>query len=95
MMKLKRARRSQRSKLQGWMARPLCSMSVLGGGWRGCRTGLREVRNFFHGGEMPDGCNEMVAVLIPKVPQPERIKYLLPISLCNVILQDSIHGGVQ
>jgi hypothetical protein len=37
----------------------------------------------------------MVVVLIPKVPQLERIKYLWPISLCTVILQDSIHGGVQ
>ena len=44
---------------------------------------------------MPDGCNEMVVVLIPKVPQLERIKYLRPTSLCTVILQDSIHGDVQ
>jgi len=48
----------------------------IGGGWRGCHTGLREVRNFLQGGEIPDGCNEMMVVLIPKVPQPERVKVL-------------------
>jgi len=41
---------------------------------------LWKVRDFLRG-EMPDGCNEMVVVFIPKVPQPERM-YLRPISLC-------------
>ena len=34
---------------------------------------------------MPAGWNETVVVLIPKVPNPERLKDLRPISLCNVV----------
>ena len=34
---------------------------------------------------MPDGWNDTVVVLIPKVPHPERLKDLRLISLCNVI----------
>ena len=45
----------------------------------------REVKNFLHGGDMPAGWNETVVVLIPKVPNPERLKDLRPISLCNVV----------
>jgi hypothetical protein len=37
------------------------------------------------GGEMPEGWNETVVVLIPKVLNPEKLKDLRPISLCNVI----------
>lgn len=46
---------------------------------------IKEVRGFLEGGPMPEGWNETVVVLIPKVPQPERIKDLRPISLCNVV----------
>lgn len=46
---------------------------------------IREVRMFLQGGERSAGWNETTVVLIPKVPQPERIKDLRPISLCNVI----------
>ena len=46
---------------------------------------IREVKSFLSGGVMPMGWNETVVVLIPKVPNPERIKDLRPISLCNVI----------
>ena len=45
----------------------------------------REVTIFLCGGDMPEGWNETVVVLIPKVPNPERLKDLRPISLCNVI----------
>jgi hypothetical protein len=45
----------------------------------------REVKNLLHGGAMPAGWNETVVVLIPKVPNPERLKDLRPISLCNVV----------
>jgi len=37
------------------------------------------------GGEMQKGWNEIVVVLIPKVSNPERLKDLHPISLCNVV----------
>lgn len=46
---------------------------------------IREVRSFLAGGAISEGWNETVVVLIPKVPSPERIKGLRPISLCNVI----------
>jgi hypothetical protein len=44
-----------------------------------------EVLNFLNNGSMPAKWNEMVVVLIPKVQNPERLKDLRPISLCNVI----------
>lgn len=34
---------------------------------------------------MPEGWNDTVVVLIPKVNNPERLKDLRPISLCNVV----------
>lgn len=34
---------------------------------------------------MPDGWNETTIVLISKVPKPEQVKDLRPISLCNVL----------
>ena len=46
---------------------------------------LKEVKGFLNGGDMPAGWNETVVVLIPKVHNPERLKDLRPISLCNVV----------
>lgn len=46
---------------------------------------IREVKSFVQGRAMPEGWNNTVVVLIPKVPQPEHIKDLRPISLCTVI----------
>jgi hypothetical protein len=46
---------------------------------------VKEVRNFLTGGDILEGWNDTVVVLIPKVPHPERLKDLRPISLCNVI----------
>jgi hypothetical protein len=34
---------------------------------------------------MPTGWNDTVVVLIPKVPNPERLKDLRSIGLCNVV----------
>ena len=45
----------------------------------------REVKKLLQGGEMQKGWNETVVVLIPKVSNPERLKDLRPISLCNVV----------
>ncbi|XP_073360394.1 uncharacterized protein [Aegilops tauschii subsp. strangulata] len=44
-----------------------------------------EVISVLKGGPMPDGWNDTVVVLIPKVKNPSRIKDLRPISLCNVV----------
>lgn len=44
-----------------------------------------EVKNFLNGGEIPQGWNFTTVVLIPKVDNPERMKDLRPISLCNVV----------
>ena len=45
----------------------------------------REVRSFLSGGPMPESWNDTVVVLIPKIQNPERLKDLRPISLCNVV----------
>lgn len=45
----------------------------------------REVLGFLNGGDIPERWNEAVVVLIPKVQNPDKLKDLRPISLCNVI----------
>jgi len=45
----------------------------------------KEVLDVLNGGEMPQGWNDTVIVLIPKVKHPDRLKDLRPISLCNVL----------
>ena len=44
-----------------------------------------EVLEVLNGGDMPQGWNDTIIVLIPKVKQPEKLKDLRPISLCNVL----------
>jgi hypothetical protein len=44
-----------------------------------------EVLNVLRGGQMPGEWNETTVVLIPKVKEPESMKDLRPISLCNVV----------
>ncbi|XP_045083714.1 uncharacterized protein [Aegilops tauschii subsp. strangulata] len=46
---------------------------------------VEEVLAVLNGGAMPEGWNDTVVVLIPKVKNPDRIKDLRPISLCNVL----------
>lgn len=46
---------------------------------------MKEVKCFLEGGDMPVGWNDTVVVLIPKTENPDRLKDLRPISLCNVI----------
>jgi hypothetical protein len=46
---------------------------------------VQEVLHVLHGGSIPEGWNDTVVVLIPKVQHPERLKDLRPISLCNVV----------
>lgn len=43
------------------------------------------VQKFFMDGVLPEGMNDTSIVLIPKVPNPEELKDLRPISLCNVV----------
>jgi hypothetical protein len=44
-----------------------------------------EVLAVLNGGEMPQGWNDTIIVLIPKTRSPEKLKDLRPISLCNVL----------
>lgn len=43
------------------------------------------VSDFFQKGELPTDINETVVTLIPKVPMPESLNHLHPISCCNFI----------
>ncbi|WVZ54295.1 hypothetical protein U9M48_005117 [Paspalum notatum var. saurae] len=45
----------------------------------------KEVLEVLNGGNMPQGWNNTIIVLIPKTKQPERLKDLRPISLCNIL----------
>lgn len=45
------------------------------------------VLNFFRTGELPEGMNDALVVLIAKVAKPERVTQFRPISLCNVLFK--------
>jgi hypothetical protein len=47
----------------------------------------QEILGILNGGSIPAGWNETVIVLIPKIKNPERIKDLRPISLCNLVFK--------
>ena len=44
-----------------------------------------EVLQVLNGGEIPDGWNDTMIALIPKIEKPELVTDLRPISLCNVV----------
>ena len=45
----------------------------------------QEVLAVLNGGAMPENWNDTIISLIPKVPNPEKVTDLRPISLCNVV----------
>ena len=46
---------------------------------------MDEVLRVLNGGDMPEGWNDTHVILIPEVKNPQRIKDLRPINLCNVL----------
>lgn len=44
-------------------------------------------KSFLDTGELPNGINRTLVCLIPKVKQPQHMKDLRPISLCNVLFR--------
>jgi hypothetical protein len=54
--------------------------------WHIIRTSLtEEVLNAINNKSIPDGWNDTIIVLIPKVEAPDNITQFGPISLCNVL----------
>jgi hypothetical protein len=45
----------------------------------------KEVFNTLRGVQMPQGWNDTMVVLIPKSSNPQSMKDLRPISLCNIV----------
>jgi hypothetical protein len=45
----------------------------------------RAVKEFFQSGIMPEGVNDTIIVLVPKIAYPEKLADVRPISLCNVL----------
>jgi hypothetical protein len=45
----------------------------------------KEVLGVLQGGRLPEGWNDTIISLIPKVEKPEKVTDLRPISLCNVV----------
>lgn len=56
---------------------------------------VREVKNLLSGGAMRAGWNDTMVVLIPKVPNPEHLKDLRPISFVQCCVQDCIKGTIK
>jgi hypothetical protein len=46
------------------------------------------VLDFLNEGHLPEGVNQAIIVLIPKIKHPQDLKNFRPISLCNVFLPD-------
>lgn len=46
---------------------------------------IKAVKGFFSNGEIPEGLNDTIIILIPKGQNPESLADYIPISLCNVL----------